>query len=648
MSNRENQTTNPTIGDVMKERFDRRKLLGGLFKTIPAAALMSSQAEAVETNTVPAALADGEKKEVSRSSRINFTAISPSRADTISVAEGYKVGVLVKWGDPLTSDAPVHDPLNQTATAQSKQFGYNCDWLDFFPLPSHDVPNPGHGLLVVNNEYTNPELMFKNWSAASQTKEQTDVELNAHGLSVVEVKRDTNGEWYYIQAGAQNRRITAFTPMTLTGPAAGHDLLKTSADPTGRSVSGTLNNCSGGRTPWGTVLSGEENFNQYFSNVGQLPDGRVKTIHSRYGVTSGASAYPWLRHYDRFDVVKEPNEPLRFGWVVEFDPYDPTSVPKKRTALGRLKHEAATIQVASNGKVVAYTGDDERFQFAYKFVSNRTYNHFDRKANDGLLDDGTLYVAKFNADGSGEWLPLVAGQGQLTSANGYGTQAEVLIDTRGAAAAVGATPMDRPEDMEVNPVNGKIYLALTNNTQRTDTNKDASNPRANNRYGHILEITEDNGDHTATKFFWEIFILCGDGTNEAHGTFFAGYDPTKVSKLANPDNITFDSKGNLWIATDGQPGVLNINDGVFAVPTDGDERGRVRQLFSSVVGAEVSSLVFNPDDTTMFISIQHPGEGGKWTDNASDLTSTFPDGRAPNRPAVLTVSRASGNPVVGS
>ena len=266
----------------------------------------------------------------------------------------------------------------------------------------------------------------------------------------------------------------------------------------------------------------------------------------------------------------------------------------------------------------------------------------------GLLDDGTLYVAKFNADGTGQWLPLVAGQGELTAANGYGTQADVLIDTRGAAAKAGATPMDRPEDMEVNPVNGKIYLALTNNTQRTDTNKDAANPRANNRFGHIVEITEDGGDHTAKTFFWEVFMLCGDGKNPAHGTFFSGYDPTKTSMIANPDNITFDSKGNLWIATDGQPGVINVNDGVYAVPTDGSERGFVRQLFTSVTGAEVSSLVFNPDDTTLFVSIQHPGEGGKWTDNPADLTSTFPLGAAPNRPAVLTISRASGSPVVGS
>jgi len=334
--------------------------------------------------------------------------------------------------------------------------------------------------------------------------------------------------------------------------------------------------------------------------------------------------------------------------VVEFDPYDPNSVPKKRTALGRIRHEAATIQIAKNGKVVAYTGDDQIFQFFYKFVSNGTYNPYDRNANLNLLDSGTLYVAKYNDDGSGEWLPLVQGRGPLTAANGYATQADVLIDTRGAATLLGATQMDRPEDAETNPVNGKVYLALTNNTSRTDAQKNKSNPRANNRWGHIIEMTETDGDHTATTFTWEVFMLCGNGNNAAHGAFFAGYDPKKASQIANPDNITFDNKGNLWIATDGQPGPLGINDGVFAVPTEGPERGYCRQLFSSVPGAETASLVFNSDDSVLFVSVQHPGEGGAWTDRPQDVVSNFPDGEQPPKPGIVTVSKASGSPVIGS
>jgi uncharacterized protein len=640
---------NSTFGAIVEERFNRRSLLGGLFKAIPAAALMGSQASAqVSAGLSPEAAADAAAKEATKDVRLTFSPISLSREDAINVPAGYKVGLLVKWGDPVTADAPPFDPNNQTPEAQARQFGYNVDWLDFFPLPAHNVPNPNHGLIAVNHEYTNPELMFRNFSQAAQTKSQADVELNAHGLSVIEVMRDRNGDWNHIPGGLYGRRITAFTPMELTGPAAGSELLRTSVDPTGRRVMGTLNNCSGGKTPWGTVLSGEENFHQYFSNAAPLPAGRVKEIHSRYGMPNNNGSYPWSRFYDRFDVAKEPNEAFRFGWVVEFDPYDPTFVPKKRTALGRFRHEGCTIQVAPDGRIAAYSGDDQVFQFAYKFVSDGRYNHFNRAANADLLDSGTLYAAKYNADGTGEWLPLVFGTGALTPANGYNSQADVLIDTRGAAARMGATPMDRPEDMEVNPVNGKVYLALTNNTARTDLQKDMANPRANNRWGHIIEMTEQNGDHAATRFEWEIFILCGDGNNPAHGTFFAGYDPKKVSALAAPDNISFDSKGNLWIATDGQPGILGGNDGIYAVPTDGAERGFVRQLVSAVPGSETASLAFNPDDTTLFVTIQHPGEGGRWTDNPSDLISRFPDGVGPNKPAIITISKASGNPVVGS
>jgi uncharacterized protein len=638
-----------TLGEIAQERFHRRNLLGGIFKTIPAVALMGSQASAAEIqDSTPEAAASRAKALAARDSRIQFAPISLSREDSIGVAEGYKTSVLIRWGDPVEAGAPAFNPEGLTAAAQARQFGYNNDWLDYFSLPGHEVENPNSGLLVVNHEYTNPELMFRNHVPAQQTKEMSDIELNAHGLSVVEVQRDRTGEWKTVP-GRLNRRITAFTPMMLTGPAAGDPMLRTSADPTGTRVMGTLNNCSGGKTPWGTALSGEENFHQYFSNAGPVPAGKLKNIHTRYGMPNGQAEYQWNRHYDRFDVAKEPNEALRFGWVVEFDPYDPNSVPKKRTALGRMRHEACTIQIAANGRVVAYTGDDERFQFAYKFVSNQKYNHLDRAANESLLDDGYLYVAKFNADGTGKWLPLVFGQGPLTPANGFDSQADVLINTRGAAALVGATPMDRPEDMEVNPVNGKVYLALTNNTARTDLNKDSVNPRANNRWGHIVEIEEAGGDHSAEDFTWEIFILCGDGKNPAHGAFFAGYDPSKVSALAAPDNITFDSRGNLWIATDGQPGILNANDGIYAVPTDGVERGNVRQLFSAVPGAETASLVFNPDETALFVTIQHPGEGGRWTNNPADQISGFPDGRGRiNRPAIVTVTKESGSPVIGS
>jgi secreted PhoX family phosphatase len=621
---------------------------------IPAAAFAAGVksaegAESAATAGTPESFATA-RPEAAKDFRLQFTPIETSKEDFVTIAAGYRVGVLIKWGDPLYADSPAFNPENQSAAAQAKQFGYNNDWMGYFPLPAHDVSNPRHGLLAVNHEYTNPELMFKNYAGiANQTAEETAIEMSAHGLTIVEIMRNSQGDWYYVPASPYNRRVTAAsTVFEVTGPAAGSSWLRTQADPTGRRVIGTINNCAGGQTPWGTVLSGEENFQGYFSNGNSVPDGPVKANHTRYGLPGGQGNYAWARHVDRYDLAKEPNEPFRFGWVIEFDPYDPNSVPKKRTALGRIRHEGCTIQVARNGRVVAYTGDDERFEFAYKFVSNGTYNPFDRKANDTLLDDGVLFVAKFNDDGTGQWLPLVQGQGPLTAANGYATQADVLVNTRLAATTLGATPMDRPEDIEPNPVNGKVYIALTNNTARTDSRVDKANPRSNNRWGHIIELTEDNGDHTATSFTWEIFMLCGDGNNPDHKAFFAGYDPSKVSSIAAPDNITFDSKGNLWISTDGQGGGIDgVNDSICAVPTDGPERGFNRRLLNAVPGSETASLVFNSDDTALFVAVQHPGEGGKWTDNPADTVSRFPDG-IPSKPAVLSITKAEGSLIVGS
>jgi secreted PhoX family phosphatase len=425
--------------------------------------------------------------------------------------------------------------------------------------------------------------------------------------------------------------------MTLVGPAAGDEWLKTSADSTGRQVVGTLNNCGGGWTPWGTILTAEENFNQYFANAGLLSaDDPRQTIHARYGLPNGVSERLWELHLDRFDTSKEPNEPFRFGWVVEVDPYDPGFQPVKRTALGRLKHEAATTVVAPGGQLVVYTGDDERFDYVYKFVSAGQVSRADRAANRDLLDSGTLYAARFNDDGSGTWIPLTFGQGPLTEANGWRSQADVLIRARQAGDAVGATKMDRPEDIETNPISGHVYMVMTNNTQRGSDGRpgaDAANPRPANAYGHIIETVEAGGDHAATSFSWEIFLLAGRPDDAS--TFFAGFPRDQVSPIANPDNIAFDRQGNLWIATDGQPSSIKLNDAIHAVATAGPGRGQVKQFLSSVSGAEVTGLCFNSDDTALFASIQHPGEGG----NLAAPTSTWPTGTLA-LPAVVVASHA--------
>jgi secreted PhoX family phosphatase len=321
---------------------------------------------------------------------------------------------------------------------------------------------------------------------ADPTQEMVDVELAAHGLSVVEVRRGGAGEWEVVRDSQYNRRFTGTTPMEIRGPAAGSDLVRTGADPAGTTVLGTLNNCSAGTTPWGTVVSGEENFHQYFANLARIAeDDPIRGLHERFGIPEEGSERQWERFHDRFDLAKEPNEAFRFGWAVEVDPYDPASTPKKRTTLGRYKHEAITSVVAPDGRVAFYSGDDQTFEYVYKFVSAGRYDPDDRAANLDLLDEGTLYVARFNDDGSGEWMPLVHGEGPLTEANGFGSQAEVLINARGAGDLLGATKMDRPEDMEPNPVNGRVYINLTNNVDRgtpdAEEGANVANPAAGER-----------------------------------------------------------------------------------------------------------------------------------------------------------------------
>ncbi|HWV35148.1 MAG TPA: alkaline phosphatase PhoX, partial [Thermomicrobiales bacterium] len=407
---------------------------------------------------------------------------------------------------------------------------------------------------------------------------------------------------------------------------------------------GTLNNCAGGTTPWGTVVSGEENFQQYFANLDQISDGDpVKDNHRRFGLVDGSSERRWEEVYERFDLGQEPNEPLRFGWAIEIDPFNPESTPKKRTAMGRNKHEGHTSVVSPSGKVAVYSGDDERFEYAYKFVTEGTYNASDREANLDLLDSGTLYVARFNDDGTGEWLPLVFGENGLDESNGFNTQADILVNPRAAGDIVGATRMDRPEDFETNPVNQKVYLVCTNNTKRgTDgmPDVDESNPRPENSTGHIIEITENDNDHAATTFTWEMFLLAGDPEDES--TWFAGFPKESVSPIASPDNITFDTAGNIWISTDGLPSSFEGNDGLFATPVEGSERGYLRQFFSSVDGAEVSGPIFNPDSTALWTSVQHPGEGG----TIDEPITLWPDGTGTARPAVVLITRDDGG-VIG-
>lgn len=631
-TNNGNNILAETFDDVLTRHIERRSFIKSAVAALPMLFIDTNNTQALA------------ESEAIKQSKLSFAPISLSSEDRVTVPNGYSTKVLIRWGDPIIPGAVNFDINTQTAQSQNGQFGYNCDFVGFFPLPDFHSQNSKKGLLVVNHEFTDATLMFSSYKPGKPTKEQVDIELAAQGVSVVKVMNHPKRGWEYDPTSPFNRRITSETEIEITGPAAGHPLLRVSYDATGTRVRGMLNNCAAGKTPWGTVLTCEENFNQYFANTDSLPSSDArKASHTRYGLPKAMSERAWELHHDRFNLDKEPNEAFRFGWVVEIDPYTPEFIPKKRTALGRLKHEAATTTLSQDGRVVVYTGDDERFEYMYKFVSNGKFNPNNRAANFNLLDDGTLFVARFKDDGTGQWIALIAGQGPLSSMS----QAEILINTRFAADLVGATKMDRPEDIETNPANSKLYCVFTNNTRRGTSGNppvDMANPRVNNKHGHIIELTENNNDAGATTFTWEIFMLCGDPTKPEDKVFSAGFDIKRISPISSPDNIVFDKSGNMWIATDGQPGTLNKNDGIYAVPVDGDDRGFLRQFLSAPIAAEICGPEFTPNNKTLFCSIQHPGEGG----SLAVPISTWPDGTTPPRPSVITIEKTSnGSKVIG-
>ena len=627
-----NDSGNTPFSVIAERRFSRRRLLAGLAGVAAAGAL-------------PGALVSRRALANPVNSTLTFAEIPHVYDDTHHVAAGYSVNVLLRWGDPVVPGAPAFDPNNQSADAQSKQFGYNCDYIGFMPLPAGEL-NGDRGLLCVNHEYTDQQLMFPGIDTKTRlTKAQTDIEMAAHGHSVVEIAK-RNGKWHPVAESRYNRRLHVGTEMRLAGPAAGHDRLKTSADATGCKVLGTLNNCAGGTTPWGTVMIAEENFHGYFGgDPEKTPEARN---YRRYGFKP-RSSYSWADHHDRFNVEKEPNEPNRFGWMVEFDPYDPTSIPVKRTALGRFKHEGANATVNRDGRVVVYSGDDQAFDYIYRFVTENRLDPDDRAANRDLLDSGTLSVARFNADGTLDWLPLIWGTGKLTVGNGFSSQADVLIETRRAADLLGATPMDRPEDVEPNPITGVVYVMLTNNTGRKADGIDAANPRSANRHGHIVEMIPPGrgteADHAATRFRWDIPLLAGNPKSPGDG---ARYHPavTDAGWLSTPDNCAFDGKGRLWIATDGAP-KSGLADGIWATDCEGSGRMLTKHFFAAPRGAEMCGPCFAPDDRTLFGAVQHPADEKNSTFvNPSTRWPDFRDGMPP-RPSVVAITRDDGGVIGG-
>ncbi len=648
-----NRSANPTFYDVVEARSSRRGFLIGGLATIATGLFGASL-------TPRAALA----QTTAASGLLGFTPVPVSVEDKVVVPAGYKVQVLAPWGTPLTGDMPAYRPGANTGTEQGMQVGSHHDGMHFFPIDG----SSSDGLLVMNHEYVEPRFLHAvKWAGqaldgdmvvfdANGMRDDDEVlkELNGHGITVARVTRGADGAWAVV-ADPMNRRITGLTEMQLAGPVRGTAHVVTKYSPDGTRTRGTLNNCAHGVTPWNTYMAAEENWAGYFVNA----SGEMPREQDRYGLADDVSRYGWDKaasgadDYIRFNAAATGaspaedyrNEPSTFGWMVEFDPFDPASVPVKRTALGRFAHEGIVFAPAVAGQpVVCYSGDDSRFEYIYKFVSAAPYDP--ATASGALLDDGTLYVARFNADGGGEWLALAPGQNDLTPENGFADLADILVNTRLAADTAGATKMDRPEWGTIDPNTGEVYFTLTNNTRRTQTQVDAVNPRAENAFGQIVRWKYDGNQHAADRFAWELFVIAG---TEKQSATFTGTALGEESTFACPDGIWCDQNSRLWIQTDmgdigpAQDGPLapfGMNQMLAADP----QTGEIRRFLTGPWGQEITGVISTPDGTTMFVNVQHPGGHASPEEFAAGkFGSGFPDydGSVP-RSATLVITREDG------
>ncbi len=638
----------PELQQILERRLGRRDLLAGALRSTALGVGLF----AIPTLPVRGATTSG-------TDRFEFTEIRHGIDGTHHVPPGYEAEVLIRWGDPLFEDAPSFDPDNQSSRAQARQFGYNNDFIGFIPLQRTD-DTVTRAVLCVNHEYTNEELMIPRLGPQERTvppfrdmtAELVGIEMAAHGASLFEIVR-VDGRWRVDRAAPRNRRLTVGdTGFAISGPAAGSARMATRADPAGRKVVGTVNNCAGGVTPWGTFLIAEENFNVYFSGDIEAT-GAEQENHLRYGVP--VEWYAWGDFDDRFDISVEPNEPNRFGWVVEVDPHDPASVPVKRTALGRMKHEGARCLASKDGRVAIYMGDDQSFEYLYKFVSHDPVNPDDPSANRDLLDSGTLSVAVFNEDGTVSWKPLVYGQGGLDERNGFTGQADVLIETRRAADILGATPLDRPEDVDGDGL-GNVFVLLTYNKAREAAQVDAVNARARNRWGQIIQLHVEGADHAADTCRWSVLVQCGDPKDASVN---ATWNPATSENgwFSCPDNCAVDHRGRLWVSTDQGmewKTVSGTADGLWALETEGPRRGTGKMFFRAPVGAELCGPCFSDDDTTLFVAVQHvaadgardyPGFGRD--SSYEDPATRWPDfdPQLPPRPALVAITRRGGGKI---
>jgi hypothetical protein len=678
---------------------------------------------------------------------LGFTAVAKSLADVVAVPAGYQVTVLYRLGDPIAAGVSAYG--NTGADAQfSARAGDHHDGMSYFGLAATGAaPDPSsstRGLLALNHEnitiaYLHPNGPT-NLAVGPRPEAEALKEIEAHGVSVVEIAR-TGTTWSYNQASALNRRITPNTPVQFSGPVRGNANLRTAYSPDGTAGRGTINNCANGTMPWHTYLTNEENWAGYFRR--SPGDAAVRSASgfarqnaslARYGTPEGRPGnYNWATVtpadpastiFRKWNITADPalaadgsadfrNEVFQYGWVVEIDPFDPNSIPRKRTALGRMNHEGCEIGRAIAGvRPAFYMGDDAQNEYIYKFVSAAPWAAADAMRSDRLavgdkyLDAGTLYVARFGADGSGAWLPLVFGTGPLTAANGFANQADVLINARLAGDALGATRMDRPEWTAVNPATGEMYCTLTNNSSRTPGTVDAANPRAytdpklpqgdvvnadpptsaqatrGNANGHVIRLRESGDTSEATTFAWDVYAFGAGSDLDPANINLSGLDAT--NDFSSPDGLWFGTPSNitgqatplLWIQTDdgaytdvtncmmlaaipgvtGDGGTRVVNNTLTTaagVTTTGAVTTRIGKAPGSMlrrflVGpkeCEITGIHSTPDGRSLFVNIQHPGENG----GPTNITSSWPANQAgavatPSRPrsSTIVITRTDG------
>lgn len=660
-----NTSANANFYQVMEARIARRGfLMGGL--------------ASIATGLIGTGLSGRAAMAQTAAPLLGFAAIPVSFDDTVVLPEGYSYQVLGASGAPVSGGMPVYRPGANTAAEQEHQIGQHHDGIHFFAIDGSSED----GLIAVNHEYIEPRFLhaakpgYKDQPIDSRSvvydadglrdDDEVRMEIAAHGVSVYRSTKQADGNWAFV-ADPRNRRITAATPMQIAGPVRGSHHLRTKYSPDGTMTRGTLNNCAHGVTPWNTYLTAEENWAGYFSNTTQIdqkPD--LPREHARYGVSTkpNGNRYGWHKarsgadEYIRFDATTKAetarddyrNEPNTFGWIVEIDPFNPDAPPVKRTALGRFAHEGVVFApVVEGAPIVCYSGDDARFEYIYKFVSEAVW--VPGQTDGAILDRGTLYAAKFNDDGTGEWLALTPGRNGLTPAKGFADLADILVNTRLAADHVGATKMDRPEWGTLDPVTGEVYFALTNNTRRTQVQLDAVNPRAQNNFGQIVRWRYASTDHTRQSFDWDLFVIAGTAAS-SRGADGRALEADNI--FAAPDGLWCDDNRRLWIQTDmgdigpdyaGPLKDFGMNGMLCADPAT----GAIKRFLTGPWGQETTGVVTTPDGKTMFVNFQHPGAQALAEDFAAGrFGSGFPDydGTVP-RSATIVITKDDGG-VIGS